>query len=61
MTNLYLSSQITQHKMMSEYLSSDEFAARKDETFAALGEFSAGEKKRKQRQYLDEQNKIMSR
>ena len=61
MTNLYLSSQITQHKMMAEYLSSDEFAARKDDTFAALGEFSAGEKKRKQRQYLDEQNKIMSR
>ena len=53
-TNLYLSSQITQHKMMSEYLSSDEFEKRKDENFAALGPFSATEAKLKHKKYLDQ-------
>jgi len=57
-TNLYLSSQISQHKMLFEYLTSDEFAQTKDDTFAA---FSANESKRKHKNYLDQQNREMSR
>lgn len=55
-SNLYLSSQITSHKMMNEYLTSDEFAAKKDDTFT---DFSVSEANRKKLAYLEEQNRVL--
>ena len=61
MSNLYLSSQVTSHKMLYDFMQSDHFEKDENGYYKDWTRFSVNEASLKKLRYLEEQNDEMAK